>query len=47
MHPKIDNGFVKADLENHPKIYMFKVFEYFTSYSKYGAPDIRGVEAAL
>ena len=47
MPPKVDSGFVKVDLGNIPKISMFMVLEYFTSNSKYAAPEIRGVEANL
>ena len=47
MPSKVDSDFVKVDSENLPKISMFMVLEYFTSNSKYAAPEIRGVEAAL
>ena len=47
MPPKVDSGFVKADLGNLPKISMFMVLEYFTFNSKYAAPEIRGVKTTL
>ena len=47
MPLKVDSGFVKADSENLAKIFMFMVLEYFTSNSKYVAPEIRGAEATL
>ena len=47
MLPKVDIGFVKADSENLAKISMFMVLEYFTSNSKYAAPEIRSFKASL
>ena len=47
MPPKVDGCFVKADSGNLPKLSMFMVLEYFTSNSKYVAPEIRGIQATL
>ena len=47
MPPKVDSGFVKADSGNLQKISMIMMLEYFTSNSKYAAPEIRGVNATL
>ena len=45
MANRLEEGYVKADSRNLPKVDIFMVYEYYSTDDRFDAPEIRGVKA--